>query len=225
MTDGELLARLIGYGMPKADAPALAGRMLRKHGSLAPVLESLPADLVRAHGLSESAARLIHLIPELTRYAALERLRATEHVGTFLEAGAYLAQLYIGQSNECFYLLSLDAAGRLLDCSLVQEGTVDEAPFYLRRILDLATRAGAYAVVLSHNHPSGTPYPSRGDVECTMLALEALLPIDVLVLDHVLIADGQPQSMRRSDAMPEVLFTRQRPGDALIDNWYEEDNK
>ena len=222
MNDEALLSTLIRYGSPrKTDTQVLAHAMLRRHGSLAPVLESLPVDLIRSHGLTNTAAYLVHLIPELARYMARERMQHVKQVGTFEKAGHYLRDLYIGAHNECFYLLCMDSTGQLISNHLVQQGTVDEAPFYLRHILDLALRAEAYAVVLSHNHPSGTPYPSRGDADCTLMAIEALLPMDILVLDHILVADGLPISIRASDAMPSILFERQKPNDPLIAGWYD----
>ncbi len=220
MTDEALLARLIEYAAPRVGARALAARMLDRHGSLAPVLESLPQDVARVYGLGDAASRLLHVVPELARYVSREAAKDFDDVSTFQLAGAYLKGLYIGMHNECFYLMSLDKEGKLLGSSLVQQGIVDEAPFYLRRVLDTAIRSGAYAVVLSHNHPSGTPYPSLGDVNCTMRSIEALAPMDIIVLDHVLIADGTPFSIRSSGAMPDVLFTRQRKADPLLRNWY-----
>lgn len=220
--DEDLLARLIARLQPRADAPAVARRLLAVYGSLGPVLESEAQDLARAGGLGSACAQSLSLVPQLARYLAREQARQMTRVDSFARAGRYLRGLYLGANNECFHLLCLDGAGRVLDCALVQRGTVDEAPFYLRRILELSLRCGARAVVLSHNHPSGTPFFSPGDLACTQEAIEALLPLDVAVLDHILVADGRPYSLHGRSDFPEILFTRQRPGDPLIAGWLRE---
>lgn len=217
MTD--ILERLIGYAAPGKGAQAAAKRLMQTQGSLGPILESAPEDLRKTPGVSAAAARLLSLVPQLARYEAGEDAKAMTVLDTFEKAGAYLKSLYIGAHNECFYLLSLDEQGRFLDCALVQQGTVDEAPFYLRRILERSARARARAVVLSHNHPSGTLEPSPQDVQCTKAAIEALVPLGILVLDHILIAGGVPVSLRDSGGIAEVLFTRQAQNHPLIQNW------
>ena len=222
MTDQDLLAQLIARLQPRTDALAAAGRLLTVYGSLGPVLESEAQDLARAGGLGSACAQSLSLIPQLARYLAREQAQGMARVDSFAKAGFFLRGLDLGAKPECFHLLCLDGTGQVLSCALVQQGTVDEAPFYLRRILELSMRAGARAVVLSHNHPSGTPFFSPGDLACTQQAIGALLPLDVVVLDHILVADGKPYSLRGHPDFPEIRFTRQRPGDPLIAGWLRE---
>ncbi|MEG1844939.1 MAG: JAB domain-containing protein [Clostridia bacterium] len=218
--DGEqLLARLIALGAPKADVAAAARRLMRTHRDIAPILELTADDLSKMGEISDASARILTMVPALSRYLAMEEAQSMTLLDTFARAGEYLRRLYIGVHNECFYLLCLDAKGQYLDCSLLQQGSVDETAFYLRHILEKTARTHAYAVVLSHNHPSGTREPSRGDILCTGLAIDALLPLGILVLDHVVVADGVPISMRMAEQMPGTLFARQRLRDRLIDGW------
>lgn len=217
-----MLARLIACASPKADAEQLVNALFSRHGSIAPIMESLPGDLP---GVPEAAARLITLIPQLARYTARERAQSMKCLNTFKKAGQYLSSLYLGQHNESAYLLSLDAAGHPLNCSLLEQGTVDEAPFYVRRILEVASRVNAYAVVLSHNHPSGTCSPSPGDIQCTVSAIKTLMPMDIQVLDHIIIACGTPVSIRACGDIADVLFTRQNPGSRLMADWFSDDEE
>lgn len=220
--DEQLLAQLIARLQPRLDAGDVARRLLAVHGSLGPVLEAEPQDLTRVSPLSLVSAQVLCLVPQLARYMAREQTMSITRLDSFSLAGQYLKGLYLGANNECFYLVCLDGEGRLLKCALVQQGTVDETPFYLRRILEVTMRCGARAVVLSHNHPSGTKFFSPGDIQCTHDAIQALLPLDVVVLDHILVADGRPYSLHGSPDFPEILFTRQRPGDPLIAGWMRE---
>ena len=219
MTDELLLARLIARLQPRTDAVDAARRLLDIHGSLGPVLEADPRDLSRVGGLNPNAAQILSLIPQLARYMAQERSRALLRVRTFAQSAACLRGLYLGAKNECFYLLCLDREGLVLDCALLQQGTVDETPFYLRRVLEAVLRCSAQSVVLSHNHPSGTSSFSAADIQCTQGAINALLPLGVAVLDHVLVADGRAYTLHGHPSFPEELFSHQRPGDALIAGW------
>ena len=219
MNDSALLAQLILRLQPKADAFAVAQHLLSVHGSLGPILEADPRDLARVGGLSAPAALTLSLIPQLARYMARECNQRCLYVRNFAQAAACLRGLYLGANNECFYLLCLDREGLVLDCALLQQGTVDETPFYLRRILEAALRCSAHAVVLSHNHPSGTSAFSPADIQCTHGAMRALLPLDVIILDHILVADGRAYTLHGHPSFPEILFTHQCPDDALIRGW------
>ncbi len=135
---------------------------------------------LRKEGLAESNAQLLALIPSLTRYCL--RMNYGEHpkLTTLPTAAQYLKSLYIGIPIEQFYLLCLDSSGRLIECLLLQKGTIDETPFYLGHLLQALVTAGADAIVLCHNHPGGTPRPSQADVRCTLDALRALHALGVV---------------------------------------------
>ena len=137
---------------------------------------------LRKEGLAESNAQLLALIPSLTRYCL--RMNYGEHpkLTTLPAAAQYLKSLYIGIPIEQFYLLCLDSSGRLIECLLLQKGTIDETPFYLGHLLQALVTAGADAIVLCHNHPGGTPRPSQADVRCTLDALRALHALGVVML-------------------------------------------
>jgi DNA repair protein RadC len=85
--------------------------------------------------------------------------------------------------------------------------------------LDEALSSRAVAVVLSHNHPGGTPEPSQGDVAATRLAVRALSKVGVWVLDHVIVADGLALSMRAAGSLDESEFLGQSPGERLLLSW------
>ena len=101
---------------------------------------------LRKEGLAESNAQLLALIPSLTRYCL--RMNYGEHpkLTTLPTAAQYLKSLYIGIPIEQFYLLCLDSSGRLIECLLLQKGTIDETPFYLGHLLQALVTAGADAI-------------------------------------------------------------------------------
>jgi len=103
----------------------------------------------------------------------------------------YLRTLLSGQNREYFVLLALDNRHRLLGSEVLFAGTIDGARVYPREVVKCALRHNAAAVVLAHCHPSGVLEPSQADELITARLKEALSLIDVRVLDHFIIGDGQ----------------------------------
>lgn len=216
----DVLSGLIFRASPRMDARAIAQRMLLRHGSLGPVLESQTADLMRQEGLNRNAAQLLNLVPQLTRYLA--RAELAEHaspIDTLQSAECYLRAQYIGVHHEQLYLLSLDGKGRLLSSALVQQGTLDATPFYLREILEAAMRAGAEAIVLSHNHPGGSRFASKADADATLRTLSAVKQMGIILVDHIIIADGDAISMHELGPMPRRMFLDQDAKSGLLRGW------
>jgi len=97
---------------------------------------------------------------------------------------------------ECFYALLLNTRRRVKAHVLVAHGTLDTILVHPREVFRAAITAGAAAVVLAHNHPSGEATPSEADIKVTRDLIRAgqLLKIDVV--DHVIIGNGQRVSLR-----------------------------
>lgn len=97
---------------------------------------------------------------------------------------------------EQLHVLFLDRENRLLAGDTVARGTVDEVALPLRSIVHRALDVGASAVILVHNHPSGNPAPSQGDIEATRQLVTVCRPLDIALLDHVILAAGGTTSLR-----------------------------
>ena len=82
-----------------------------------------------------------------------------------------------------------------VDAELARRGTLDEVALYPREVVEQALQAHAHAVILAHNHPGGTPYPSSADVETTHRVVDALGIVGIRALDHVIISGGAAYSM------------------------------
>jgi DNA repair protein RadC len=107
------------------------------------------------------------------------------------QAGAYLAVRSAGLEHEVFSIALLDAQNGFIRIEDVFIGTLNQAAVYPREIVKLALQANAAAVVLHHNHPSGTPEPSRADEALTKTLTAALDLIGVRVLDHIVTGGGE----------------------------------
>ena len=105
-------------------------------------------------------------------------------------------QLHLAHKNhEVFAVLFLDSQNRLQAMEELFRGTLSQTSVYPREVVLRALHHGAAAVVLSHNHPSGSVQPSRADETLTQTLKAALALVDVRVLDHVIVGQGQALSM------------------------------
>ncbi len=97
---------------------------------------------------------------------------------------------------ECFVVLMLNTRRRVKGHHLVSIGTLDTILVHSREVFRAAIIAGASAVILAHNHPSGDPTPSEGDIKVTRDLIRAGQLIRVEVLDHVIVGQNRHCSLR-----------------------------
>jgi DNA repair protein RadC len=108
---------------------------------------------------------------------------------------AYLQLQMAGEQVERFAVLFLDVQNRLIAFEVMFTGTLAQTSVYPREVVRAALAHGAAAVVLAHNHPSGSTQPSRADHDITQTLKQTLALIDVRVLDHVIVAPREALSM------------------------------
>jgi len=84
---------------------------------------------------------------------------------------------------------------RVLGFEVMSQGTIDAAIVYPRQVVKRALAYNSAALILCHNHPSGSTEPSAADRKLTKLLQKALDVVDVRVLDHIIVGDGDPLSM------------------------------
>jgi DNA repair protein RadC len=106
----------------------------------------------------------------------------------------YLRSKLAGLEHEVFAVVFLDSRHRLIEYVEMFRGTVDGAAVYPREVVKKALQLNAAAAIVSHNHPSGVPDPSRADELITKQLRDALALVDVRVLDHVIVAGSATAS-------------------------------
>ncbi|WGT66415.1 RadC family protein [Variovorax paradoxus] len=196
LADAELLALLLRTGVAGKNVLQLAQELLDHFGGLSGLLQAGAEDLKVIKGMGGDAKRAeLIAVLELARRAMAERLKER---AVFDSPGAvkeYL-QMHIGsRPYEVFAVLFLDAQHRLIVLEELFRGTLAQTSVYPREVVMRALHHNAAAVVLSHNHPSGSIEPSRADESLTQTLRAALSLIDVRVLDHVIVSAGQSFSM------------------------------
>ncbi|MCL2203204.1 MAG: DNA repair protein RadC [Defluviitaleaceae bacterium] len=186
--DHEVLELLLFYCYPQRNTNDIAHRMLREFGSLPHLFEADVETLVARLGCSENIAVLLNLMPAIAKRYFNKKWGEKIILDNPKTAGEYAQSLFVGLTCERFYVLSVDARNRLNHASLISQGTLDEAAIYPREVVKAAVHNQASAVILAHNHPGGTLKPSRGDLEVTRQIVTGLEFINVIVLDHIIVA-------------------------------------
>ncbi|MCJ0765191.1 RadC family protein [Variovorax terrae] len=195
LSDAELLALLLRTGMAGKSVLALAQELVDTFGGVAGLLHTSAEDLRSIKGLGGPAKRAeLVAVLELARRALAQQLQEREVFDTPRAVQHYLQLHLAAKPHEVFAVLFLDAQNRLIALEELFRGTLTQTSVYPREVVLRALHRQAAAVVLAHNHPSGTVQPSRADEALTRTLQAALALVDVRVLDHVIVAPGQAMS-------------------------------
>ena len=190
MADHELLELALFYAIPRRDTNETAHRLLEQFGSLDRVLTAPEQELEQVEGVGQNAAVLLRLIGAMGDRARRPG-REEKIVASVDQAGAYFLRLLDGQRTEQLYQLCVDGKGKVLSCRMQSQGQADMA-------VETALLSGASGVFLAHNHPSGVALPSQADVQATVQVRDALKRLDIRLIDHIIVADGDYVSMASS---------------------------
>ena len=194
----QVLELLLFYVIPRQDTNPIAHRLIDRFGSLYQVLEAPVEEMEKVEGIGPNAALLLSLITAVARVYAVNRTEKQKILRTIEDCGEYLKSFFIGRRSEMVYLLCLDAKCKVLGCREIGEGSVNSANVPIRRIVETALGLNATSVVLAHNHPSGIALPSGEDVLTTHRVAAALSTVDIVLVDHIIVADDDYVSMVQS---------------------------
>ena len=187
--DRELLELLLAGRREVDDAGALAGCLLDTFGTAPRTLAARPDRLRRLPGLSEDAIAALKAAEALGIRMARADVPDTVRpsFGSYDKVIEYCRTLAGHREVEEFHILYLNRKNVLITDECLQKGSVCHAPVYPREICVRALELQASAIVAVHDHPSGSPDPSRADIDMTNRIRDALKTIDVTLLDHVIV--------------------------------------
>ncbi|WP_217522790.1 RadC family protein [Vibrio metschnikovii] len=191
LSDAELLAIFLRTGTPGMNVLELADFLLRQSGSLR-ALFSASKDQFCAHkGLGEAKFVQLQAVLEMTQRYLAETLKRGDALTSPQQTKLYLTSVLRDRHREAFYILFLDNQHRVIQDEILFEGTIDAASVYPREVVKRALQLNAAALILAHNHPSGIAEPSQADRRITQRLVDALQLVDIRVLDHFVIGDGE----------------------------------
>jgi DNA repair protein RadC len=194
LSDAELLAVWLRTGVRGCSALDLARRLVGELGGLRGVLEAEPGRLLAVPGLGPVRALELQALAEIGRRQVTARLRRGDAVSSPAETRRYLAARLGGYGQEVFAALFMDNRHRLIRYEELFRGTIDGASVHPREVVKRALALNAAALIVAHNHPSGVAEPSRADRAITQRLREAMALVDVRLLDHIVIGDGESVS-------------------------------
>ena len=190
LSDAELLAVFLGSGRRGINAVELGRSLLGDAGSLKALLENGQPRAVGTVGWCRLVAAL-----ELGRRYLDAEMKSLAMLGDPSATARYLKSRLCGYPYEVFACLFLDNRHRVIAFEELFRGSLGGASVHPREVVRRCLVHNAAALILAHNHPSGTNEPSQDDRTITLKLRDALALIDVKVLDHVIVGDGEPISL------------------------------
>ena len=201
LSDAELLAIFLRVGVAGKSAVDLGCDMLSHFGSLHALFDASLAQFSLVHGLGPAKFAQLQAVMELAKRALSEELQVGALLSSPDSVRQYLQLVLSAKKYESFVVLFLDVKNRLIATEELFRGTLTRASVYPREVVKAALRHNAAALLLAHNHPSGSPEPSAADFALTQILKQALSLVDVTILDHFVIAGNRHYSFAEHGAL------------------------
>ena len=192
----DLLARLLAAAAPNAPSARMAATLLRQHGSLARVLCASDQRLKSVTHMTEDTIAHLRLTQAVAETITRKQLDDRPILGSWHTVMDYCRATMAHRDVEEVRVFYLDRKNHLIADEQHSRGTVDHAPFYPREVIKRALEMSASALVVVHNHPSGDPTPSTGDIALTRQLGEASKMMGLTPHDHIIITPSGEVSFR-----------------------------
>ena len=189
-TDGEIIELLLTFGTPRSDCKEAARAALTQFKTLPAVLDASPLQLQQIKGIGPKNTFALGFIQGVARRYLRQRITGKQYVHSAREVADYLIHSMRGLQHEVLTVVFLDAAHGIIDSAVVAEGTATVNTVYPRELIKAALARNATALVVAHNHPSGTLTPSRQDEDLTRSLHLICSFMHINLLDHLIIGAG-----------------------------------
>jgi DNA repair protein RadC len=201
LTDTELLAIFLRTGVKGKSAIELARDLLDDFKGLRNLLYADRDRFCQHKGLGLAKYTQLHAVLELARRHLNETLMETDTFTSPREVCNFLRIWLRGREQEIFVVMFLNNRNRLITTEALFKGTIDGASVYPREVVKRALQLNAAALIIAHNHPSGVAEPSQADIAITHRLRDALQLVDIRLLDHLIIGDGECTSLNQKGVM------------------------
>jgi DNA repair protein RadC len=190
LSDAELLAIFIRNGVPGKTAVDLARSLLHHFGGLRNIFDANVTQICKFSGFGKAKYAEFQAILEIAKRHLEEQLINTNVISNARTAYLYLTAKLRNYQHEVFACLFLDSQNQVIHYAELFHGTINKAAIYPREIVKIALQYNAAAIICAHNHTSGTPTPSPQDKQFTNNLTKILHPLDIKVLDHIIIGNN-----------------------------------
>ncbi|MES9823089.1 MAG: DNA repair protein RadC [Candidatus Thiodiazotropha endolucinida] len=195
LSDAELLAIFLRTGVTGQTAVDLARSLLAEFGGLRHLLSADQRRFCKSRGLGMAKYTQLQAVLEMARRYLHEQLETSGSLTAPEQTQDYLRARLRHYAYEVFSCLFLDNRHRVIRYEELFRGTIDGANVHPREVVRRALELNAAALIFAHNHPSGMAEPSRADRQITQRLKDALALVDIRVLDHIVIGEGEAVSL------------------------------
>jgi DNA repair protein RadC len=195
-SDYELLELLLFQAIPRRDVKPLAKELLQKFGHLKSIINAEEKEILAIKGTNENTFLGLKIIREMIHRVLEERVINRNAISSWSALLDYLKFNMSQLKIEQFRVLFLNKKNILIADEIMANGTIDQTPVYPREIIKRSLFYEAGAIILVHNHPSGSTKPSNADIDLTAKIVEACKTVNVTVHDHVIIGNEEFYSFK-----------------------------
>jgi len=195
LSDAELLAIFLRTGTRGQSAVDLARNMIAKFGTLAAIINADLSQFCNIKGLGIAKYVQLHAVMEIASRCHYQNISEQQHLTSPQTTRDFLLNQLSFNDEEIFAVLYLNQRHTPIHFEELFRGTIDCATVYPRVVVKNALKYNAAAIIIAHNHPSGVAEPSMADERITLRLQKALQLVDIRLLDHFVVGQGELTSM------------------------------
>jgi DNA repair protein RadC len=201
LSDAELLAILIRTGIKGKTALDIARELLTSFGNLKLIMQADYENLISHEGIGQQTYALFQATRELGQRYYEATLREAPVLASSQDTLHFIRAKLGDYKHEVVACLCLDIQYRLICFTELFHGTLDQASVYPRELVSHALKHNACAIILCHNHPSGTATPSPQDLSLTVILKKALQLVEIDLVDHIIVGENEAYSCAENGQM------------------------
>jgi len=200
MAEHEVVELLLTLAIPRKDVKERAKRLLQQFGNLKGILDAPIEEIAKIKEIGSVTPVALKIIKTIATLYLQQDAENRDILSDPLQLSAFWRMRIGGLLNEVFQVGYLDSAYRLLrdGVETLEEGTVDRANVYPRKVVEAALRRRAAAIVLAHNHPNGNVQPSEQDKLLTRALVLAAEAVQLKIADHLIVSSADVFSFRKA---------------------------
>ncbi len=196
LPDYEMLELVLFMAQPRGDVKPVAKKLIQQFGSYASVISADEKELKKIAGVGDVAVAALRIIRDAAIRLSQDEITGQPVLSSWQALLDYCRLAMGREQKEQFRVFFLNRKNVLIADELQQVGTVDHTPVYPREVVKRALDLGATAIIMAHNHPSGDPTPSKGDIAMTKEVKEAGSKLGISVHDHVIVSRNGTSSFK-----------------------------
>lgn len=184
----EVVELMLYYAIPQKDVNELAHTLIERFGSFAGLIEADYEDILSVKGMGPNSALMFCLYRDVARRYLIDSSEVPFVYDSIEKIGQYFVNFFVGVTVERLYAMLFDNRMKLIDTILLEEGSVNSVNMPIRKMLSKISQRSASAIVLAHNHPNGTAYPSNEDIMNTRQIKEICDMMGLTLIDHIVVS-------------------------------------